>query len=135
MNRYGFTSQEIARGSDGALSRCASPSRARAGNWLPTGGMDRYMLMLRLYDTPVGVATAHASATPRCPSSPRWRAAHDPLAAYHLLGGVLLGGMVHLVSVLALPRIATPRRLFAAGADHGNERGDRAAARPSRATH
>ncbi len=32
-------------------------SRARAGNWLPTGGIERYALMLRLYDTPVGVAT------------------------------------------------------------------------------
>ena len=31
--------------------------RARPGNWLPTGGIDRYVLVLRLYDTPVGVAT------------------------------------------------------------------------------
>jgi len=56
MNRYGFTSQEIVRGSDGAFE-IRITSRARAGNWLPTGGIDRYMLMLRLYDTPVGVAT------------------------------------------------------------------------------
>ncbi|WP_315833861.1 DUF1214 domain-containing protein [Bradyrhizobium prioriisuperbiae] len=56
MNRYGFTSQEIVRGSDGAFELRIT-SRARAGNWLPTGGLDRYMLMLRLYDTPVGVAT------------------------------------------------------------------------------
>ena len=56
MSRYGFTSQEIVRGSDGAFElRIAS--RARAGNWLPTGGLDRYMLVLRLFDTPVGVAT------------------------------------------------------------------------------
>lgn len=56
MDRYGFTSQEIVRGSDGAFElRIAS--RARAGNWLPTGGLDRYILVLRLYDTPVGVAT------------------------------------------------------------------------------
>ena len=32
-------------------------ARSRAGNWLPTGGIERYALMLRLYDTPVGVAT------------------------------------------------------------------------------
>jgi hypothetical protein len=32
-------------------------SRARSGNWLPTGGIERYALMMRLYDTPVGVAT------------------------------------------------------------------------------
>ena len=56
MQRYGFTSQEIVRGADGAFEiRIAS--RSRAGNWLPTGGIERYGLMLRLYDTPVGVAT------------------------------------------------------------------------------
>lgn len=56
LERYGFTSQEIVRGSDGAFEiRIAS--RSRAGNWLPTGALDRYVLMLRLYDTPVGVAT------------------------------------------------------------------------------
>ena len=54
--RYGFTSQEIIRGADGAFEvRVAA--RSRAGNWLPTGGIERYALMLRLYDTPVGVAT------------------------------------------------------------------------------
>jgi hypothetical protein len=56
MNRYGFTSQEIVRGSDGGFEVHVA-SRARAGNWLPTGGLDRYMLVLRLFDTPVGVAT------------------------------------------------------------------------------
>src|SRR5712671_3914092 len=56
LQRYGFTSQEIIRGADGAFEiRVAS--RSRAGNWLPTGGIERYALMLRLYDTPVGVAT------------------------------------------------------------------------------
>ena len=56
LQRYGFTSQEIVRGSDGGFEvRIAS--RSRAGNWLPTGGVDRYMLALRLYDTPVGVGT------------------------------------------------------------------------------
>ncbi|WFU38450.1 DUF1214 domain-containing protein [Bradyrhizobium sp. CB82] len=56
LQRYGFTSQEIVRQSDGTFEiRIAS--RARSGNWLPTGGIERYALMLRLYDTPVGVAT------------------------------------------------------------------------------
>jgi hypothetical protein len=56
MQRYGFTSQEIVRGADGGFEiRVAS--RSRAGNWLPTGGIERYALMFRLYDTPVGVAT------------------------------------------------------------------------------
>jgi hypothetical protein len=73
MQRYGFTSQEIVRGADGAFEiRIAA--RARAGNWLPTGGIERYTLMLRLYDTPVGVATRTqrdapmpAIATAGCP--------------------------------------------------------------------
>ncbi len=56
LQRYGFTSQEVVRASDGAFEVRVAP-RARAGNWLPTGGLDRYVLMMRLYDTPVGVAT------------------------------------------------------------------------------
>jgi len=54
--RYGFTSEEIVRGADGGFEIHIA-SRARAGNWLPTGGIERYSLMFRLYDTPVGVAT------------------------------------------------------------------------------
>jgi hypothetical protein len=56
MQRYGFTSQEIVRQADGAFEMIASP-RARPGNWLPTGAVERYVLVLRLYDTPVGVGT------------------------------------------------------------------------------
>jgi hypothetical protein len=56
LQRYGFTSQEIVRGSDGAFEIHIAP-RPRAGNWLPTGGIERYVLLLRFYDTPVGVAT------------------------------------------------------------------------------
>ena len=41
---------------DGSFEIVMAP-RARPGNWLPTGGIERYALMLRLYDTPVGVAT------------------------------------------------------------------------------
>jgi hypothetical protein len=74
LQRYGFTSQEIVRGADGGFEiRVAS--RSRAGNWLPTGGIERYTLMLRLYDTPVGVATRTQRdapmpqiATAGCPS-------------------------------------------------------------------
>jgi hypothetical protein len=56
LQRYGFTSQEIIRASDGSFEVHIA-ARSRAGNWLPTGGIERYTLMLRLYDTPVGVAT------------------------------------------------------------------------------
>jgi hypothetical protein len=56
VQRQGFTSQEIIRQSDGSFEITAGP-RARPGNWLPTGGVERYVLVLRLYDTPIGVAT------------------------------------------------------------------------------
>src|ERR1043165_3531579 len=56
LQRYGFTSQEVIRGAAGT-SEIRAPSRVRAGNWLPSGGIERCGLMLRLYDTPVGVAT------------------------------------------------------------------------------
>jgi hypothetical protein len=56
INRYGFTSQEILRSADGDFEIAIGP-RARPGNWLPTGGVDRYVLYLRLYDTAVGVST------------------------------------------------------------------------------
>ncbi|HEY1544510.1 MAG TPA: DUF1214 domain-containing protein [Xanthobacteraceae bacterium] len=56
LNRHGFTSEELYRNQDGSFAVEVAP-RARAGNWLPTGGADRYVLVLRFYDTAVGVAT------------------------------------------------------------------------------
>jgi hypothetical protein len=73
IERYGFTSHEVVRKTDGTFEIVAAP-RARAGNWLPTGGVERYVLVLRLYDTPVGVATRASREAPmpsitveRCP--------------------------------------------------------------------
>jgi hypothetical protein len=63
LQRYGFTSQEVVRASDGSFTVHVAP-RARAGNWLPTGGVSRYQLLLRLYDTPVGVATRSQKDAP-----------------------------------------------------------------------
>lgn len=63
LQRYGFTSEEIVRGADGGFEIHIA-SRARSGNWLPTGGIERYALMLRLYDTPVGVATRNKRDAP-----------------------------------------------------------------------
>jgi hypothetical protein len=63
LNRHGFTSQEVIRKTDGTFEIMIAP-RARAGNWLPTGGVERYSLALRLYDTPVGVATRTGRETP-----------------------------------------------------------------------
>jgi hypothetical protein len=56
LDRHGFTSEEIVRQTDGQFVINVAP-RARPGNWLPTGGIERYVLVWRLYDTPIGVAT------------------------------------------------------------------------------
>lgn len=63
IDHQGFTSQEIVRRSDGSFDIIVAP-RARSGNWLPTNGVDRYVLMLRLYDSPVGIATRAAREAP-----------------------------------------------------------------------
>ena len=63
VERYGFTSQEIVRRADGSVEIVIAP-KSRAGNWLPSGGVERYVLELRLYDTPVGVATRAAREAP-----------------------------------------------------------------------
>ena len=63
VRRHGFTSQEIIRKSDGSFDIMVGP-RVRPGNWLPTGGAERYQLVLRLYDTPIGMATRSSSEVP-----------------------------------------------------------------------
>ena len=63
VNRYGFTSQEIVRHADGGFDITVAP-RANPGNWLPTGGVERYELVLRLYDTAVGVSTKAGREVP-----------------------------------------------------------------------
>jgi hypothetical protein len=63
LNRYGFTSQEIVRRADGSFEIAVAP-RANPGNWLPTGGVERYILVLRLYDTAVGVSTKAGREVP-----------------------------------------------------------------------
>jgi hypothetical protein len=62
-NRYGFTSQEVVRHADGSFEIVVAP-RANSGNWLPTGGVERYELVLRLYDTAVGVSTKAGREVP-----------------------------------------------------------------------
>lgn len=63
LNRYDFTSQEIVRRADGSFEIVVAP-RANPGNWLPTGGIERYMLALSFYDTAVGVATKEGREIP-----------------------------------------------------------------------
>jgi hypothetical protein len=63
VGRYGFTSQEIVRHADGSFEIAVGP-RANPGNWLPTGGVERYALILRFYDTAVGVSTRAGREVP-----------------------------------------------------------------------
>ncbi len=63
IQRHGFTSQELLRNPDGGIEITVGP-RARSGNWLPTGGVERYVLVLRFYDTPVGIATRAGREAP-----------------------------------------------------------------------
>jgi hypothetical protein len=63
LDRRGFTSQELVRDASGEFDITVSP-RARPGNWLPTGGIDSYILMLRFYDTSLGIATRAGREAP-----------------------------------------------------------------------
>jgi hypothetical protein len=63
LERHGFTSQELVRDASGEFEITVSP-RARPGNWLPTGGIDSYILMLRFYDTSLGIATRAGREAP-----------------------------------------------------------------------
>ncbi|HZC57389.1 MAG TPA: DUF1214 domain-containing protein [Xanthobacteraceae bacterium] len=63
IDRHSFTSDEIVRGGDGSFAVAVAPL-ARPGNWLPTGGVDKFVLVLRLYDTPIGVSTGTTKEGP-----------------------------------------------------------------------
>lgn len=63
LDRHSFTSAEIVRNIDGSFTISVAPL-ARPGNWLPTGGIERFLLVLRLYDTPIGVATTTTKQGP-----------------------------------------------------------------------
>jgi hypothetical protein len=63
VDRHSFTSDEIVRNGDGSFAITVAPL-ARPGNWLPTGGVDKFVLVLRLYDTPIGVSTGTTKEGP-----------------------------------------------------------------------
>lgn len=50
--RSGFHSREIVRRPDGSFT-IAVAAEVKAGNWLPVGAVERFQLVLRLYDTPL----------------------------------------------------------------------------------
>lgn len=62
--RHGFTSGEVMRSDNGAVSLSVSPD-PQAGNWLPVARNTRLRLTLRLYDTPLAnAASGFAPAWP-----------------------------------------------------------------------
>jgi hypothetical protein len=63
IDRHAFTSDEIVRDNSGNFAITVAPL-ARPGNWLPTGGVDKFVLVLRLYDTPIGVSTGTTKEGP-----------------------------------------------------------------------
>jgi hypothetical protein len=63
IDRHSFTSDVIVRDNSGNFAITVAPL-ARPGNWLPTGGVDKFVLVLRLYDTPIGVSTGTTKEGP-----------------------------------------------------------------------
>ncbi|MCI0465814.1 MAG: DUF1214 domain-containing protein [Beijerinckiaceae bacterium] len=64
--RYGYTSSEILRSSNGQFEIAISRN-ARPGNWLPSGSASKFVLILRLYDSELGapVGAMDAAKMPR----------------------------------------------------------------------
>ena len=124
INRYGFTSQEIVRHADGSFEIVVAP-RANPGNWLPTGGVERY--------TPRAAPLRHGGrrfdqSRPR--SSDAGRQDQElPMIRWLLLlfGGALLGGIVHLATIIILPRTATQDAYSRLARDRAGQYRDRAA--------
>ena len=63
LRRHGFTSDEVVRDTDGRFTITIAP-QARPGNWLPTGAIERFVLVWRLYDTPIGLAVRTTTTGP-----------------------------------------------------------------------
>lgn len=62
--RYGYTSVEAFYNARGEIDILLAP-RAQSGNWIPTGESERIVAVIRLYDTPTGVARGEAAQMPR----------------------------------------------------------------------
>jgi hypothetical protein len=60
--RTGFTSMEVLRDEAGIPEIAIGPE-PRPGNWLPMSGSGPFVLLLRLYDTPVSASATGADAT------------------------------------------------------------------------
>jgi hypothetical protein len=58
--RYGFTSAEIVRATDGSFEIAVSPE-VQPGNWLPVAPDEPFILVLRLFDTAMSASTTQLS--------------------------------------------------------------------------
>ncbi len=112
----------MVRRSDSGFDVNVAP-RIRAGSRLPTSGIESYVLVLRLYDFAGRRCDPRGALGFRClrvtvRSCPYYNRQDKSRTVVRLLlwllAGGLLGGIVHLVAVLILPRTATAGRLFAA---------------------
>jgi hypothetical protein len=56
--RYGFSSVDVLRREGGAFTITIARN-ARAGNWLSPGEARKFILLLRLYDTPLDIEARH----------------------------------------------------------------------------
>jgi hypothetical protein len=54
--RYGFTSSELVRATDGSFEITVSP-QVQPGNWLPVAPDEPFILVLRLFDTSMSAST------------------------------------------------------------------------------
>jgi hypothetical protein len=59
--RWGYSSAEVLWAPDANVDIVVAP-RARSGNWIPTGGRDQIVVVLRLYDAPIGLGSRSADA-------------------------------------------------------------------------
>jgi len=100
--RYGFTIQYVIRGADGTFEvRIASPLARR--NCCPPSASAIYALCSASTTRPSCVATRTRRDALCLPSS-TVGCSEPPL--FTIIAGLLLGGVVHLVAVLALARLA-----------------------------
>jgi len=64
--RHGYTSAEVLWKPDSQIEIVLA-TRARGGNWIPTGGRERVSAVLRFYDAPIGL-TGRSSNTVELPA-------------------------------------------------------------------
>ena len=122
VQRHGFTSQEIMRSADGSFEIMVGA--ARAARQLAA---DRRHRALRAGAAALRHADRRRHARGREAPMPDDHAEGMPMIrlALWLLGGVLLGGIVHLATVLMLPESRDAGRLFAACAGDAGQCGQR----------